>query len=79
MRGSLRISWLPEQLVLYDAISNGFANVYNRFFKDDANYGVIYLKEERKEIEDRHSWGFYGCVRSFNPSSNNDLAATPKK
>ena len=40
--------------------------------------GVKCLKEEMKEIEDRHPQRFYDCVDSFNPSSSSVLAATPK-
>ena len=37
------------------------------------------MKDERKEIEDRHPQWFYGCVGSFNPSSSNVLTVTPKQ
>ena len=48
-------------------------------FETIAYARLICLKDERKEIEDRHPWQFYDCSGSFNLSSNNVLTVTPKQ
>ena len=54
-----------KQLSSCDAIKNTFTNVYNRVPTDNANCGVVHLKDEKKEIKNEHSQWSYGGDMSW--------------
>ena len=51
---SPRVWRLVEQLSSCDVIRNAFANAYNRFPTDVANYGIVGWRDDERKIKDRH-------------------------